>query len=113
MCHIEKTPLNDSKFRHTTAQKLILFTLPFYPSTTKTPATMSKLGASSVRSSVMTLVAQSGETTWKEAGGKKRNFIETIELQIGLKNYDPQRDKRFVSFSEHPSRVQWGVSQLS
>jgi len=28
-------------------------------------------------------------------GEKKRNFIETIELQIGLKNYDPQRDKRF------------------
>lgn len=26
---------------------------------------------------------------------KKRNFIETIELQIGLKNYDPQKDKRF------------------
>ena len=26
---------------------------------------------------------------------KKRNFVETIELQIGLKNYDPQRDKRF------------------
>lgn len=28
-------------------------------------------------------------------GEKKRNFVETIELQIGLKNYDPQRDKRF------------------
>merc|ERR1712080_626042 len=27
--------------------------------------------------------------------GKKRNFLETVELQIGLKNYDPQRDKRF------------------
>ncbi|KAM1078804.1 hypothetical protein ACFX15_013170 [Malus domestica] len=26
---------------------------------------------------------------------KERNFTETIELQIGLKNYDPQRDKRF------------------
>ena len=26
---------------------------------------------------------------------KKRNFLETVELQIGLKNYDPQRDKRF------------------
>ena len=26
---------------------------------------------------------------------KKRNFVETIELQIGLKNYDPQKDKRF------------------
>ncbi len=32
--------------------------------------------------------------------GKKRNFVETIELQIGLKNYDPQRDKRFVSLEE-------------
>ena len=26
---------------------------------------------------------------------KKRGFTETIELQIGLKNYDPQKDKRF------------------
>jgi len=26
---------------------------------------------------------------------KPRKFVETIELQIGLKNYDPQKDKRF------------------
>ncbi|OEH74183.1 60s ribosomal protein [Cyclospora cayetanensis] len=26
---------------------------------------------------------------------KKRNFVETIELQISLKDYDTQRDKRF------------------
>lgn len=26
---------------------------------------------------------------------KKRNFLETVEIQIGLKNYDPQKDKRF------------------
>merc|ERR1712088_329713 len=26
---------------------------------------------------------------------KKRKFTETIDLQIGLKNYDPQEDKRF------------------
>merc|ERR1712186_297247 len=26
---------------------------------------------------------------------KKRNFLETVDLQIGLKNYDPQKDKRF------------------
>ncbi|XP_005179845.1 large ribosomal subunit protein uL1 [Musca domestica] len=26
---------------------------------------------------------------------KKRRFLETVELQIGLKNYDPQKDKRF------------------
>ncbi|CAD6577851.1 MAG: hypothetical protein TREMPRED_002050 [Tremellales sp. Tagirdzhanova-0007] len=56
---------------------------------------MSKLQASSVRTSVKTVLAQSGEETFKEAGGKKRNFVETIELQVGLKNYDPQRDKRF------------------
>ena len=30
-----------------------------------------------------------------EAREKNRKFIETIELQIGLKNYDPQKDKRF------------------
>ena len=26
---------------------------------------------------------------------KKRKFRETVELQIVLKNYDPQKDKRF------------------
>jgi large subunit ribosomal protein L10Ae len=26
---------------------------------------------------------------------KQRKFSETIELQVGLKNYDPQKDKRF------------------
>jgi len=30
-----------------------------------------------------------------ESNEKKRAFTETVELQIGLKNYDPQRDKRF------------------
>ena len=29
------------------------------------------------------------------AKAKPRKFMETIELQIGLKNYDPQKDKRF------------------
>lgn len=31
----------------------------------------------------------------KNSVEKKRNFTETVELQIGLKNYDPQKDKRF------------------
>ncbi|KAB0384858.1 hypothetical protein FD755_006775 [Muntiacus reevesi] len=26
---------------------------------------------------------------------KRRKFLETVELQINLKNYDPQKDKRF------------------
>lgn len=34
---------------------------------------------------------------------KKRNFNETIELQIGLKNYDPQRDKRFSGTIKLPT----------
>ena len=26
---------------------------------------------------------------------KQRKFTESVDLQIGLKNYDPQKDKRF------------------
>ncbi|PKS12923.1 hypothetical protein jhhlp_000264 [Lomentospora prolificans] len=39
--------------------------------------------------------AQVGELLDYSLNEKKRNFLETVELQIGLKNYDPQRDKRF------------------
>merc|ERR1711973_887550 len=31
----------------------------------------------------------------KASADKKRKFTETVDLQIGLKNYDPQKDKRF------------------
>jgi len=31
----------------------------------------------------------------KHSQEKKRKFTETVDLQIGLKNYDPQKDKRF------------------
>lgn len=34
-------------------------------------------------------------TSVQGAKTKQRKFTETIELQIGLKNYDPQKDKRF------------------
>lgn len=49
---------------------------------------MSKITSSHVREHVQKLLEFSNET-------KKRNFLETVELQVGLKNYDPQRDKRF------------------
>ncbi|KAF6749259.1 60S ribosomal protein l10a [Ephemerocybe angulata] len=55
----------------------------------------SKLSVASVRGSVKELLAESQE--------KKRNFVETIELQIGLKNYDPQRDKRFSGTVKLPN----------
>jgi large subunit ribosomal protein L10Ae len=38
-------------------------------------------------------VTRKGETT--HVDGKKRKFLETVELQVTLKNYDPQKDKRF------------------
>jgi large subunit ribosomal protein L10Ae len=56
----------------------------------------SKLSVSSVRGSVKDLLATA-------TGEKKRNFVETIELQIGLKNYDPQRDKRFSGTVKLPN----------
>nr|ALS05287.1 60S ribosomal protein L10a [Pseudodiaptomus poplesia] len=31
----------------------------------------------------------------KNAKDKPRKFVETIDMQVGLKNYDPQKDKRF------------------
>jgi len=34
---------------------------------------------------------------------KKRNFLETVELQVVLKNYDPVRDKRFSGTIKLPS----------
>ncbi|EEF38533.1 60S ribosomal protein L10a, putative [Ricinus communis] len=47
----------------------------------------SKLQSEALREAITTIMAASKE--------KKRKFTETIELQIGLKNYDPQKDKRF------------------
>ena len=44
----------------------------------------SKISVANVRQNIKDLLAYSTEE-------KKRNFTETIELQIGLKNYDPQR----------------------
>ncbi|XP_050212405.1 60S ribosomal protein L10a [Mercurialis annua] len=48
---------------------------------------MSKLQSEALREAISSIMAQSKE--------KQRKFVETIELQIGLKNYDPQKDKRF------------------
>jgi len=60
---------------------------------------MSKLNSSILDKAVTDILAFSSGETIKVSGverdGKKRNFTETIELQISLKNYDPQRDKRF------------------
>eukprot|EP00343_Euplotes_focardii_P008434 CAMPEP_0205820582 /NCGR_PEP_ID=MMETSP0206-20130828/3233_1 /ASSEMBLY_ACC=CAM_ASM_000279 /TAXON_ID=36767 /ORGANISM="Euplotes focardii, Strain TN1" /LENGTH=218 /DNA_ID=CAMNT_0053115427 /DNA_START=60 /DNA_END=716 /DNA_ORIENTATION=+ len=46
---------------------------------------MSKLNAEALREAVQSILAN--------AGGRK--FTETIELQIALKNYDPNKERRF------------------
>ncbi len=60
---------------------------------------MSKLNSELLSSSVENILRfANGETIsfkGKDVKGKKRKFTESIELQITLKNYDPQRDKRF------------------
>jgi large subunit ribosomal protein L10Ae len=60
---------------------------------------MSKLNSQLLEKALEDILAFSkGETVTidgKEMKGKKRNFIETIEAQVTLKNYDPVRDKRF------------------
>ena len=48
---------------------------------------MSKISRDTLVESVAAVLQNSAE--------KKRKFTETVELQISLKNYDPQKDKRF------------------
>ncbi|KAL5710656.1 60S ribosomal protein L10A [Ranunculus cassubicifolius] len=48
---------------------------------------MSKLQSDVLREAITQIVTDSKN--------KQRKFTETVELQIGLKNYDPQKDKRF------------------
>merc|ERR1712230_204240 len=64
---------------------------------------MSKITVAGVRTNVQQLLEYSLET-------KKRNFLETVELQIGLKNYDPQRDKRFSGTIRLPVVPRPGMS---
>lgn len=39
----------------------------------------------------------------REKTTKERKFTETVELQIGLKDYDPQKDKRFTGSVRLPN----------
>lgn len=49
---------------------------------------MSKLSVDAVNDAVAAILKHALDE-------KKRNFVETIELQVALKNYDPNKDKRF------------------
>jgi large subunit ribosomal protein L10Ae len=52
------------------------------------------------------LTFSTGETVQlngEDVKGKKRKFVETVECQITLKNYDPVRDKRFSGTFKLPT----------
>merc|ERR1712057_134621 len=56
---------------------------------------MSKIPADALRETIRQILAGSQE--------KKRKFLETIELQVVLKNYDTQKDKRFAGSIKLPN----------
>ena len=68
---------------------------------------MSKLSSQLLEKAVDDILAYTkGEDVkinGEELKGKKRNFTETIEIQISLKNYDPVRDKRFSGTFKLPT----------
>ena len=59
------------------------------------PPTKHKLGAGAIKDG--------------KVKGKKRNFVETIELQIALKGYDPSKDKRFAGTFKLPTVPKAGL----
>ena len=67
---------------------------------------MSKLYKDLVEGAIDKILAYSNGETIQHDGndvkGKKRKFVETIDLQIALKNYDPQKDKRFAGTIKLP-----------
>jgi len=56
---------------------------------------MSKLPADALRASIADIKGS--------AEAKKRKFVESIELQVVLKNYDTQKDKRFAGSIKLPN----------
>merc|ERR1711865_736466 len=64
----------------------------YYPSA---KFNMSKIPREDLKAKIATILAGAAE--------KKRKFVETIELQVVLKNYDTQKDKRFAGTIKLPN----------
>jgi hypothetical protein len=82
----------------------VFFFLPLsLPSLSRTVGyeapTMSKLQTETLSKAIAGLLAGRVD---KAGNKKKRRFLETVELQIGLKSYDPQKDKRFAGAVKLP-----------
>jgi len=56
---------------------------------------MSKISPEFLKASISLMVKQAQED--------KRGFVESVELQVGLRDYDPERDKRFTGAIRLPN----------
>jgi large subunit ribosomal protein L10Ae len=54
-------------------------------------------------SKITTKNVQEAVAEMRASKKKDRKFVETVELQIALKDYDPQKDKRFVGSVRLPN----------
>lgn len=74
---------------------------------TISPVSSSKIPSDVLEKAVQTILDYSAgkevEVDGTVVKGKKRNFIETVELQVMLKQYDPTKDKRFAGSFVLPS----------
>merc|ERR1712146_369204 len=68
---------------------------PYAPHTRTTRFNMSKLPADALKETIKSVL--------DDAATKKRKFVETVELQVVLKNYDTQKDKRFAGSIKLPN----------
>merc|ERR1711968_46504 len=68
---------------------------PYAPHTRTTRFNMSKLPADALKANIQSVL--------DAATAKKRKFVETVELQDVLKNYDTQKDKRFAGSIKLPN----------
>ena len=57
---------------------------------------MAKIESGLLATSIEKILAFSKGEEVDGKKGKVRGFTETIELQVSLRNYDPQKDKRFT-----------------
>lgn len=57
---------------------------------------MSRISSETLSAAVDKLLAFSRGETKDKVEGSQRRFVETIELQISLRNYDANKDKRFA-----------------
>jgi len=67
---------------------------------------MSKVTAEQLRSTIQAMLddKKAREEDHKKKSKKGQPFVESVELQIGLRDYDPERDKRFTGAIRLPSQ---------